>query len=233
MDELTIEQAKEMLFATEEVAEYEQAAEGEGAVGAQADVRDGLDAEVASPDAELDAVAGSSSEQRAAEAAAPAQEPNVKDAVGLGVDIVEIERMAALIERSPHFTERVFSEQERAYCEVKSNPAAHYAARFAAKEAVVKALGTGFAQGIGVRDIEVKLFASGKPTAVLSGRAQEVAEERGVRELSISLTYTHTEAVACALAITEASVRASEERVDPMEELAKKFKETRSILDEL
>lgn len=160
-------------------------------------------------------------------------EPNVKDAVGLGVDIVEIDRMAALLARSPHFAERVFSERERAYCDAKSNPAAHYAARFAAKEAVVKALGTGFSQGIGVRDIEVRLYATGKPVAELSGRAAEVAAEQGVRDISISLTYTRTEAVACALAITEASVRASEQRVDPMEELAKMFKETRSMLDEL
>ena len=160
-------------------------------------------------------------------------QPNVKDAVGLGVDIVEIDRMAALLARSPHFAERVFSEQERAYCDAKSNPAAHYAARFAAKEAVVKALGTGFSQGIGVRDIEVRLYATGNPVAELSGRAAEVAAEQGVRDISISLTYTRTEAVACALAITEASVRASEQRVDPMEELAKLFKETRSMLDEL
>ena len=171
--------------------------------------------------------------EEAVEAPEPAGEPNVKDAVGLGVDIVEIDRMAALLARSPHFAERVFSEQERAYCDGKSNPAAHYAARFAAKEAVVKALGTGFAQGIDVRDIEVRLFATGKPVASLSGRAAEVAAEQGVRDLSISLTYTRTEAVACALAITEASVRASEQRVDPMEELAKQFKETRSMLDEL
>ena len=171
--------------------------------------------------------------EEAVEAPGPAVEPNVKDAVGLGVDIVEIDRMAALLARSPHFAERVFSEQERAYCDGKSNPAAHYAARFAAKEAVVKALGTGFAQGIDVRDIEVRLFATGKPVASLSGRAAEVAAEQGVRDLSISLTYTRTEAVACALAITEASVRASEQRVDPMEELAKQFKETRSMLDEL
>ena len=180
---------------------------------------------------ESPAAAEETSEDVAAEV--DASEPNVKDAVGLGVDIVEIDRMAALIARSPRFTERVFSEQERAYCDAKSNPAAHYAARFAAKEAVVKALGTGFSQGIGVRDIEVRLFASGKPVVSLSGKAAEVATQRGVRDISISLTYTRTEAVACALATTEASLRASEQRVDPMEELAKLFKETRSMLDEL
>lgn len=225
MDELTIEQAREMLFADEEAAECEEAVDGQGGEPVVALAEE--------------TVVGQAEEQAAdqgkpaAEPASSNEEPTVKDAVGLGVDIVEIERMAALIERSPHFTERVFSEQERAYCDAKSNPAAHYAARFAAKEAVVKALGTGFAQGIGVRDIEVRLFASGKPVPVLTGRAKEVAEERGVRDLTISLTYTHTEAVACALAITEASIHASEERVDPMEELARAFKETRGMLDEL
>ena len=153
--------------------------------------------------------------------------------VGLGIDVVEIARMEALLQRSAAFAPRVFSEAERAYCESKANQAAHYATRFAAKEAVVKALGTGFISGIDVRDIEVVRNAAGKPSAKLTGRAAEVAAELGVRELSISLTYTHLEAVACAMAITEASVRATEARKDPMEELAKQFKELRGVLDEL
>ena len=153
--------------------------------------------------------------------------------VGLGVDIVEIERMRSILERTKSFAEKVFSEAERAYCDKKSNPAAHYATRFAAKEAVVKALGTGFSDGIWVRDIEVVRTAKGRPQVVLSGRAKEVAEQQGVREISISLSYTHTEAVACAMAITESAVQSTEKRKDPMEELAKQFKETRGMLDEL
>ena len=98
---------------------------------------------------------------------------------------------------------------------------------------MVKALGTGFADGIGVRDIEVQRARSGKPIAKLSGRALEIATMQGVRDLTISLSYTHTDAVACAMAVTEAAARASEKRKDPMEELARQFKETRSILDEL
>lgn len=155
------------------------------------------------------------------------------NSVGLGVDIVEIERMARIIERSPAFTSHVFSEAECEYCDSMANPATHYALRFAAKEAVVKALGTGFADGIGVRDIEVQRARSGKPIAKLSGRALEIATMQGVRDLTISLSYTHTDAVACAMAVTEAAARASEKRKDPMEELARQFKETRSILDEL
>lgn len=153
--------------------------------------------------------------------------------VGLGVDIVEIERMARIIERSPAFAERVFTDDERAYCEGTAVPAVHYALRFAAREAVVKALGTGFSCGIGVRDVEVRRASNGRPFVRLSGAARRIAAEQGVRELPLSLSYTHSEAVACALAITEQSVAETEKRKDPKEELARKFKETRSLLDEI
>ncbi len=157
----------------------------------------------------------------------------IDGAVGLGVDIVDIARMRRILERTPSFARKVYSDEERAYCLDKATPEVHFATRFAAKEAVVKALGTGFSEGIGVRDIEVRRTSKGRPYVVLSGRAKEVARELGVRELPISLSYTHTEAVACAMAITEASVRAAEERVNPMEELARQFKEARGMLDEL
>ena len=158
---------------------------------------------------------------------------HMDDQVGLGIDIVDIARMQGILERTPSFARRVYSPAECAYCDAKANPAAHYATRFAAKEAVMKALGTGFRDGVGVRDIEVVRDKLGKPSAVLSGRAAELARELGVRSLSISLSYTHAEAVACAMAITDDSVRAAEERKDPMEELARKFKEARNMLDEL
>ena len=161
------------------------------------------------------------------------EEHTIENPVGLGVDIVEVERMKRILERTPSFAERVFSPDECAYCESTASPATHYALRFAAKEAVLKALGTGFSQGIGVRDVEVVRTKSGRPIPKLTGRALEVAQELGVRELSLSLSYTHTDAVACAMAVTEASVRASEQRKDPMEELAQQFKEVRGMLDEL
>ena len=153
--------------------------------------------------------------------------------VGLGVDIVEIARMKKILKRTPSFSTKIFSEAERAYCDSKPNPEIHYATRFAAKEAVLKALGTGFSEGIKPRDIEVTRNSKGKPSLVLSGRAKEVAESYGVIEVPLSLSYTHQDAVACAMAITSESVRAAEERVDPMEELAKQFKEARSLLDEM
>ncbi len=153
--------------------------------------------------------------------------------VGLGVDIVEIERMARILKRTPSFARRVFSEQEQAYCDSTANPAAHYATRFAAKEAVLKALGTGFSDGIGVRDIEVKRTSKGRPYAVLSGRTYEIAREMGVRDLPLSLSFTHTDAVACAMAITDSALQASRKRIDPTEELTRQFKEARSLLDDL
>lgn len=153
--------------------------------------------------------------------------------VGLGVDIVEIEHMRRILQRTPRFASRVFSDEERAYCDATSSPQTHYAMRFAAKEAVLKALGTGFSRGIGVRDVEVRRSAKGRPYAVLHRRALEVAREQGVRELPLSLSYTHTEAVACAMAITEGSRRAQNERKDPLEELSRQFKEARSLLDDL
>ncbi len=170
---------------------------------------------------------------RAAEEAVAASLPPIEGAVGLGVDIVEIERMKRILERTPSFARRVFSCEECCYCDATAAPEVHYATRFAAKEAVVKALGTGFSRGIGVRDIEVKRSSKGRPYVVLSGRAKQIAREMGVRELPISLSYTHTDAVACALAITDDSRRAAEEHKDPMVELGRQFKEARAMLDDI
>ena len=75
--------------------------------------------------------------------------------------------------------------------------------------------------------------SKGRPYVVLTGRAREVAREQGVREIPLSLSYTHTDAVACAMAITEESVAATERRRDPMEELTRQFKDARALLDDL
>jgi holo-[acyl-carrier protein] synthase len=149
---------------------------------------------------------------------------------GLGVDIVEIERMREAIERRPRIKERLFSEQERRYCDKRSKPEVHYALRFAAKEAVLKALGTGFS-GMRFTDVEVVREANGRPVPKLSGRAAEYAEQLGVVEMHLSLSFTHTTAVASAVAITEESRPRKDEKPDPMAELAAQFKEMRAILD--
>lgn len=152
---------------------------------------------------------------------------------GLGVDIVEIDRMRQALVRHPGMRERVFSEAERAYCEARNKPEIHYAMRFAAKEAVLKALGTGF-RGMRFRDVEVIRDESGRPLPQLHGRAAEVAAQRGVVELHLSLSFTHSTAVASAVAITDAHrPRPKDIPADPMAELAANFKEARAMLDEV
>lgn len=157
----------------------------------------------------------------------------VRGQVGLGVDLVEIERMRTVLKRTPSFPARVFSEEERAYCEKHADPAAHYAARFAAKEAVVKALGTGFSEGVSLRDIEVVRQPNGKPEAKLYGRAEEVAEATGVSEIPISLTHTKNDAICCAIAITDSAKERVAVKQNSVEELSKRFKEMRGILDDI
>lgn len=155
------------------------------------------------------------------------------ESVGLGVDVVEVERMQRVIDRTPSFKEKVFSEQERTYCEARPNPAMHYAARFAAKEAVVKALGIGFAQGIGVLDIEVVRTETGAPAVVLTGRAKEIAAEKGIVDIPVSLSHTKHDAVACAMALTKNAAIKKVAKVNPAEELARQFKNARDMLDDL
>ena len=152
---------------------------------------------------------------------------------GLGVDIVEIDRMAAALARRPRMKERLFSAEEREYCDARGRPEVHYALRFAAKEAVLKALGTGFA-GMRFTDVEVVREANGRPVPHLSGRAAERAAELGVIEMHLSLSFTHTTAVASAVALTEgARPKPKPEPHDPMAELAASFKEARAMLDDI
>lgn len=148
---------------------------------------------------------------------------------GLGVDIVEIDRMREALRRHPRMKERIFSAEERAYCDKRNKPEVHYALRFAAKEAVLKALGTGFA-GMTFQDVEVVRDSGGRPSPRLHGRAAQAAEELGVVEMHLSLSYTHTTAVASAVAITPSGVAA--ETVDPVKARARAFKEMRSVVDE-
>lgn len=152
---------------------------------------------------------------------------------GLGVDIVEIERMETILARTPSFASRVFSAEERAYCEAHHRPAVHFATHFAAKEAVLKALGTGFSSGIGFTDVEVVHDDNGKPLAVLHGRAQEIADSLGIIEIPLSLSRTRNTAVANAIAITQVSRPRVEEKTTPAQEIAARFKELRSMLDDL
>jgi holo-[acyl-carrier protein] synthase len=117
--------------------------------------------------------------------------------VGTGVDLCEVGRMQAAIERhGQRILNRVFTEREVAYSERKANRFERYAARFAAKEAGMKALGTGWRGGLGWRDLEVANLPSGRPTLTLHGRAAEIAQKLGVRNISLSLTHTADQAMA-------------------------------------
>jgi holo-[acyl-carrier protein] synthase len=117
--------------------------------------------------------------------------------VGTGVDLAEVGRIRASIERfGERFLARVFTPAERAYVECKKNRFERYAARFAAKEAAMKAIGTGWKHGVTWQDFEVANLPSGRPTLRLSGRAAEVARGLGVANVFLSLSHTETMAIA-------------------------------------
>ena len=114
-------------------------------------------------------------------------------AIGVGVDLVEVSRVAAIIaDKGARVFERLLTPDERAYCESRPDPATHVAVRLAAKEAVYKALqGTPAARGIGWREIEVTRGADGRPDVRLAGSAARRARELGVRQVLLSLSHTH------------------------------------------
>ena len=119
---------------------------------------------------------------------------------GIGTDMVEISRIQKAIEKNPRFLQKVYTEKEIAYCQRKRNPWQSFAARFAAKEAVSKAMGTGLGK-IGLTDIEVLNQSSGQPQIILHGAAKVFATEHGFVRVHISLS--HSEAYAIATAIIE------------------------------
>lgn len=111
--------------------------------------------------------------------------------LGNGIDLAEVDRIKASIERfGNRFLERVFTPKEIAYVERKANKFERYAARFAAKEAGMKAIGTGWRHGVRWQDFEVMNLPSGRPTLSLHGVAGEVAQRLGVKSISLSLTHT-------------------------------------------
>lgn len=122
--------------------------------------------------------------------------------LGHGIDLVEIQRVAGMLEAHPErFLERCFSKSEAAYCQAGGRRRAeHFAARFAAKEAAAKALGTGFRGGVAFTDFEVLRDPSGRPSLRVSGEAERVARAAGIRDWCISLSHTDEHAMASVLA---------------------------------
>ena len=123
--------------------------------------------------------------------------------LGTGIDLVENDRMKVVLGRHGRaFKNKVFLPREQAYCETRAQPWHHYAGRFAVKEAVSKAFGTGVSEHIGWLDIEVVRDAkTGAPSVVLSAKGRQLAEKRGVTRVLVSLSHTHSYAVANALLV--------------------------------
>jgi holo-[acyl-carrier protein] synthase len=117
--------------------------------------------------------------------------------VGTGIDIAEVPRIAEAIQRfGERFLRRVFTKAEIQYCESKSNRIERYAARFAAKEAAMKALGTGWSRGVRWRDIEVLRQPGSRPTIKFHGKAAEFAARMGTKNVALSLSHTSEQAIA-------------------------------------
>ncbi len=115
---------------------------------------------------------------------------------GIGIDIIEVERIATSISRESGFKEMVFSKKEIDYCEAKANKFEHYAARFAAKEAFLKAVGTGWAEGTHFNEIEITNEGEGKPALALLGETQKKIASSGINKILVSLSHLKTMAAA-------------------------------------
>src|SRR5207249_12155104 len=123
---------------------------------------------------------------------------------GIGVDLVNIPRMRDVIDRwQDRFLQRVFTEQEIAYCRARRDPVPHFAARFAAKEAAMKALGTGLRLGVKWRELEVRRERGQAPTLELHGRSRELGLARGGRRMLLALTHEGEYALAQALLVDD------------------------------
>lgn len=153
---------------------------------------------------------------------------------GVGVDLQQISQMEQLISENPSMLERVFTDEERAFCESSSRTIAHYACRYAARGAVAKALGLDPNSDLSDGDISVSRDDRNKPVAMLAGKAAEVAQKQGIIEVALSLSYTQDLAIANAMAITEdARPKPKEDKLSEKAKIAQSFKEVRSVLDEL
>jgi len=124
--------------------------------------------------------------------------------IGIGTDITECLRIARMVERHGEaFINRVYTPAETRYCQTRKQSTQHFTGRWAAKEAILKALGTGWRRGIAWRDMEILNEASGKPLVTLSGGAKDVAKQLGITEMHVSISHCHTHATAYALATGE------------------------------
>lgn len=133
--------------------------------------------------------------------------------IGIGVDVVDVPRMRQVLERTPSFRERTFTPGERADAEQRNDPTERYAARFAAKEAVMKSMGLGLG-AFGFHEVETILAESGQPSLVLSGLAAELAEARGITRWHLTLSHTSNTAIAMVIAERVIAERVIAEHVE-------------------
>jgi holo-[acyl-carrier protein] synthase len=126
--------------------------------------------------------------------------PGPSGVVGVGIDLVDVDRFRVSLQRTPSMRTRMFTDAERAYAETATDPTERYAARFAAKEAVMKALGVGLG-AFGFHDVEVLRDEGGRPSLRIAGAAEVLAVERGVGAWQLSLTHTATSAGAVVVAL--------------------------------
>ena len=122
--------------------------------------------------------------------------------IAVGTDIIEVVRIGQMIERHGEvFLNRVYTEDEIRYCQRRKEYTQHFAGRWAAKEAVMKTLGTGWSRGVGWRDIEICTSRSGAPSIVLRGAAREIAAQAGICDVLISISHCRAFATATAIAV--------------------------------
>jgi holo-[acyl-carrier protein] synthase len=131
--------------------------------------------------------------------------------LGIGTDVVEVLRIAQMIERHGElFIQRVYTPFEIDYCNARKAATQHFAGRWAAKEAILKALGTGWARGLSWTDMEVRNDEAGRPSVRLGGGAREVCEKLGITDMMITISHCRTHATAFAIAVGQAESEAGE-----------------------
>lgn len=123
---------------------------------------------------------------------------------GIGSDITECLRIARMIERhGEQFINRVYTPAEVRYCQSRKQATQHFTARWAAKEAVLQALGTGWVRGVGFQDVEIRNEPGGRPVVAVRGGAKDLVEQLGIREVLVTISYCRTHATAYAIALGE------------------------------
>jgi holo-[acyl-carrier protein] synthase len=133
--------------------------------------------------------------------------------LGIGTDVVEVLRIAQMIERHGElFIQRVYTPFEIDYCNARKAATQHFAGRWAAKEAILKALGTGWARGLSWTDMEVRNDEAGRPSVRLGGGARDVCEKLGITDMLITISHCRTHATAFAIAV--GSIEAEEDAAE-------------------